>query len=473
MDTACSDITSDISPLQSGYSDELRASNAAEMDSAESSLRIYGNPNLRNVLSLTRRGTFKRKHPSCALARQWHITTGPWKPSMDDTLAPTLAAKSLDLQTREVFNTLVSSILFPATYAAFYRRVDQDIIAYVRDDQRAQCPVMEWMVRCYVTWYFGKRHNDDEKLNESRYIYGVLLQYFRRMMLSDERKRTAEVTFTAAILLGIYEVLDGRDAEGWLIHMRGAKELLRLRGPNAFLGGFGRTVMLACRGFFVGEAFVSGEECILAEADWVHINARAFEREERAGRGSRLVTVVDQAYREIVRAPGLVARARTLVDKKSNGDNGGDNGNDIGVQVETDLCTEIRRSRAALRRLMQRLARVSCMDIALTSEPEIPRDKVSGLYLDPGYALLIARYNLRGVCAVEALLGQAHSMVKASEQKGTEMESVKAMRISSRIRHGIKVEGEHAKVENLSMVAPGSLDDFLLSMGAMTICTNA
>jgi hypothetical protein len=71
---------------------------------------------------------------------------------MDSIRAPNLAAKSLDLQTREVFNTLVSTVIFPATYAAFYKRVDQDVVAFVRDDQRAQCPAMEWLVRCYATW---------------------------------------------------------------------------------------------------------------------------------------------------------------------------------------------------------------------------------------------------------------------------------------------------------------------------------
>ncbi|KAL4790972.1 hypothetical protein BDV19DRAFT_393584 [Aspergillus venezuelensis] len=388
-----------------------------------------------------------------------------WRPPMDSTLAPTLAAKSLDLQTRETFNTLVSTILFPATYAAFYRRVDQDIIAYVRDDQRAQCPVMNWMVRCYATWYFGKLHRDQDKMEESRYIYGVLLQYFRRMMIGDDRRRTAEVTFTIAILLGIYEVLDGRDSGGWLVHMRGAKELLRLRGANAFLSGFGRTIMLACRGFFVGEAFFSGEECILAQEEWVDMNARAFEREERAGRGSKLVTVVDQAYREIVRAPGLVARVREVVDEKPNGDDGN--------EAEAELRTHIRRSRTNLRRLMRRLACVSGMDVTVTSEPETPRESVSGLYLDPSYVPLIARYNLRGVCAVEGQLGQALMILNERKHNLAGGANNRLGITSSLVRHDFRAGSRFDEDKNSDSINPGSLDDLLLSMGAMTICINA
>ncbi|KAL4963134.1 uncharacterized protein BDV14DRAFT_191153 [Aspergillus stella-maris] len=388
-----------------------------------------------------------------------------WRPPMDNTLAPALAAKSLDLQTREVFNTLVSTILFPATYAAFYRRVDQDIIAYVRDDQRAQCAVMNWMVRCYASWYFGKLHSDQDKMEESRYIYGVLLQYFRQMMIGDDRRRTAEITFTIAILLGIYEVLDGQDSSGWLVHMRGVKELLRLRGANAFLTGFGRTIMLACRGFFVGEAFVSGEECILAGQEWVNMNARAFEREERAGRGSKLVTVVDQAYREIVRAPGLVARARAIAGEESDGDDRN--------EAEAELRPQIRRSRANLRRLTRRLACVSGMDVTVTSEPTTPRENVSGLYLDPGYVTLIARYNLRGVCAVESLLGQA--LMKLNERKHNRGEgAINRLGItSSLVRHDFEVGGRFKEDGYPDSINIGSLDDLFLSMGAMTIDMNA
>ncbi|KAL4932006.1 uncharacterized protein BDV17DRAFT_288098 [Aspergillus undulatus] len=398
----------------------------------------------------------EQKYASRALTRQ--RSTIPSRPSMDDIRAPNLAAKSLDLQTREVFNTLVSSILFPATYAAFYRRVDQDIIAFIRDDQQAQCPVMEWMVRCYATWYFAKQHNDDEKLSESRYVYGVLLQYFRRILLDDPRKRTADVTFTIAILLCIYEVLDSSAPDGWLVHIRGAKELLRQRGAAGCFSGFGRTILLACRGFFVGEALVSGEGCILAEPDWADINARAFEREEKAGRGSKLVTVVDQTYREIVRAPGLVAQARAVVDPGS--------GQGQGHEAEASvLRAEIQRSRGVLRRLMRRLACVSGMDATVTLEPTTPREKVSGLYLDHRYTPLIARYNLRGVCAVEALLGQAYSMLDKKRHNSSKNGNYSLTTISARICHDNTVR------EGLGE-PPGSLDDLFLSLGAMTIRIN-
>ncbi|BCS27104.1 uncharacterized protein APUU_60152A [Aspergillus puulaauensis] len=356
---------------------------------------------------------------------------------MDNIHAPNLAAKSLDLQTREIFNTLVSTILFPATYAAFYKRVDQDIIAFVRDDRRAQCPDIEWLVRCYATWYLAKKHNDEAKLAESRYIYTVLLRYLR-LSLDDPRRRTADTTFATALLLAVYEVLDGCNPDGWLVHMTGIKELLRLRGPAAHFRGIGRTLFLACRGFFIAEAFVNQEGCILAEPDWVNMSARAFEREERVGRGSTLVSIIDQAYREAVYVPGLVAQARGAIQL------------DGGVIQESlskgALCTQIRRIRGALQTLTRQLNR---------SSNRVASRSGAGL-VDSRYTASIARYNLQGVRAIEALLDQVLPTLDAANPT-TQAVCGRSVSIYPSVCRRVLAGG-------------GSLDDMFLSMGAMAIC---
>ncbi len=371
---------------------------------------------------------------------------------MDNTRAPNLAAKSLDLQTREIFNTLVSTILFPATYAAFYKRVDQDIIAFVRDDRRAQCPDIEWLVRCYATWYFAKKHNDEEKLAESRYIYSVLLRHLR-VSLDDPRRRTADTTFAMALLLAVYEVLDGCNPDGWLVHMTGIKELLRLRGPAAHFRGFGRTLFLACRGFFIAEAFATQKECILAEPDWVNVSARAFEREERVGRGSALVSIMDQAYREAVHVPGFVAQARSIAEL------------DEGVFHESvsnaTLCAQIKRVRGALQTLTRQLDRISSRESSKQSK---------GLD-DSRYTASIARYNLQGVCAIDTLLDQVLPMLDASNSPTPQAPCSGSVSISTSLSRRALVDGADAEAEAdySGLLARGNLDDMFLSMGAMAI----
>ncbi|OJJ05756.1 hypothetical protein ASPVEDRAFT_45260 [Aspergillus versicolor CBS 583.65] len=377
-----------------------------------------------------------------------------WKTPMDNMRAPSLAAKSLDLQTREIFNTLVSTILFPATYAAFYKRVDQDIIAFVRDDRRAQCPNIEWLVRCYATWYFAKKHNDEEKLAESRYIYGVLLRYLR-VSLEDPRRRIADTTFATALLLAVYEVLDGRTPDGWLVHMTGIKGLLRLRGPAAHYRGIGRTLFLACRGFFIAEAFANQEECILAEPDWVNVSARAFEREERAGRGSTLVSIIDQAYREAVLVPGLVAQARSIRL-------------DDGVresESKAALCTQIKHVQGALQTLTRQLNRISSREEAKTGGPGRAREG----FIDSRYTASIARYNLQGLCAIEALLDQVLPMLDAAKPPTKQDICSRPVSTSPSLRRQVPAGAAQAETDS-SLLERGNLDDMFLSMGAMAIC---
>ncbi|KAL4915978.1 hypothetical protein BDW62DRAFT_212278 [Aspergillus aurantiobrunneus] len=398
-----------------------------------------------------------------AVARRSASATIVSRALMDDLRAPNLAAKSLDLQTREIFNTLVSDILFPATYAAFRRRVDQDIIAFVRDDRRAQCPAMEWLVRCYAAWYFAKLHNDEAKLSESRYIYGVLLRYIRNV-LDDPRKRTADVTLAIALLLGIYEVLDGSSPEGWLVHMKGIKELLRQRGAAAHFKGFGRTLLLACRGFFIAEAFVNQESCILAEPDWVDLNAKAFEREDRVGRGSKLVSLLDHTYREIVLVPGLVAQVRAAVDPDL------EEHNSDGLPLETpcihELRMQIQRSRGALRRLRRRLSS------AIGSDELMAPHGINKQFVESRYAALIARYNLQGLHAVGALLDQVFHMLETKSPSDSKGVGTGPVRISPSVRREVKMADVFEEPVGADVLAPGSLDDMFLTMGAMTISTD-
>ncbi|KAL6236309.1 hypothetical protein BDW75DRAFT_239396 [Aspergillus navahoensis] len=333
-----------------------------------------------------------------------------WRISMDNLRASNLAAKSLDIQTREVFNTMISTVLFPATYAAFYKRVDQDITAFVRDDPRTQCPAMEWLVRCYATWYFAKQHNDDDQLSQSRYIYGVLLGYLR-IALDDPRKRTADITLALAILLGVYELFDGTSPDAWLTHIQGVKEIMRLRGGQRHVCGFSRTIFLSCRAFFITEAFINQRDCFLAEPEWASANAKGFGREDRAGRGSKRLSIIDKGYREIVCTPGLVAQTRALVDSEFKVSN-----SDISTPKtpsRENLRAQIQRSRAVVRRLSRRL--ISTVRLDVTPEPTMPCETGSEPLVDSRYITTIARYNFQALRATEELLARLEAMIECSD----------------------------------------------------------
>ncbi|KAL4878785.1 hypothetical protein BJY04DRAFT_220849 [Aspergillus karnatakaensis] len=411
------------------------------------------------------------KHPSHSTVLVYHyldnaITKRPqsniWRASIDNLRAPNLAAKSLDLQTREVFNALVSTVLFPASYAAFYKRVDQDIISFVRDDQKAQCPAMEWLVRCYASWYFAKQHDDNEQLGQSRYIYGVLLRYLRAQ-LDDPRARTADITLSLAILVGVYEMLDASSSDAWLVHVRGIKEIMQLRGAAMHERGFSRTIFLSCRAFFIAEAFATQEECFLAESEWVSSNAKAFEREDRAGRGSRLVSIIDKGYREIVRAPGLVAQARALVASETNGHACKCDDLVVALPSRKSLEAEIQRSRRVVRQLGRRLICAAGLDVA--PESVATREASTESMVESKYISTIAQYNLSALRAVERLLDRLSEMIKSPEPGGRS----RPLTLSHSLRREVSATWVPCDTIEYSALPGVNLDDMFLSLGAIAI----
>ncbi|KAL2817647.1 hypothetical protein BJX63DRAFT_429690 [Aspergillus granulosus] len=393
--------TTDITPKSnSEISDECHSRNDERHSLADLANNTSPDADMQIIRSLEQPiRTRSRSQPSLAI---WHIAN-------DGLRAPTLAAKSLDLQTREMFNSSLRIVLIPATFAAFTKRVDQDIVAFVRDDQRAQCPPIEWSVRCYATWHLATIHGDKELLGQSRYIYGVLLRYLRSA-LDDPRKQSSETTLTVAVLLGIYEIFDGTSPGGWVVHVRVLKEILKRRGAAAHFAGFSRTIVLSCRAFLIAEAFVSCEECFLAEREWMDVNARAFEREERKGRGCTLVSLIERTYREVVRVPGLVARTKRVVEAGGAGENGE-------RESREQLRGQIQRSQAGLRRL--RRSFTSSLGVDGTPD-SIPGDSRASSIVDPRFIPTITQHNLFAIRTVEELLGRLSVMLSDTKQSGTE-----------------------------------------------------
>ncbi|KAL3484554.1 hypothetical protein BJX62DRAFT_243832 [Aspergillus germanicus] len=384
-----------------------------------------------------------------------------WPLLPNDTLHfPTLAAKSLDLQTREMFNTSMRSVLIPETFAAFNKRLDQDIIAFVRDDQRAQCPPIQWAVRCYAAWHLATLHSDDELRAQSRYIYGVLIRY-QQCALEDPRKSTSQTTLLLALLLAIYEVFDGSSPDAWLVHVRGAKEILKRRGAAAHFSGFARTIVFSCRAFFIAEAFISCEECFLAEREWTSVNAKAFEREDRQGRGCRLVSLIDRTYREVVKLPGLVARTKKVIGTEARKAPAGDPvdrkvGYHEAMASMEDLRLQIQRSQTALRKLRRGL------------EEMAPQDQDRQTIIDPKYLPAIIRHILYAANAGEEVFGRLSGMLadmtEAAPTSGAESRVVEA-----RIYSTPRTNSCDIKSPSVALNGSTSLDFLFLSLGVMAL----
>ncbi|KAL3483374.1 hypothetical protein BJX62DRAFT_244967 [Aspergillus germanicus] len=389
----------------------------------------------------------------------------PWPRSRprslpNDTLHfPTLAAKSLDLQTSEMFNTTLCSVLIPETYAAFCKRLDQDIVAFIRDNQLAQCPPIQWAVRCYATWQLATVHSDSDLRAQSRYIYGVLLRYMRGA-LEDPRTATCQTTLLLAILLGFYEVFDGGSSgagsspDAWLVHVRGAKEILKRRGAAAHFSGFPRTIVFSCRAFFIAEALISGEECFLAEPEWVSISARAFEREDRSGRGCRLVSLIDRMYREVVRVPGMVARARRILEMAKEGLGL----TDAEMVLNKELKTQINRCQTALRRLRRGLS-------TLSPEELEAKDAEGAHIIESRFVAPIVRHNLYAASAVEELLGRLSAMLANTKESDTSCTEPRVVKIRSTPRF----ESPDILSSLLASSDSTTLDFLFLSLGVMAL----
>ncbi|KAL2842807.1 hypothetical protein BJX68DRAFT_257617 [Aspergillus pseudodeflectus] len=407
------------------------------------------------------RGALRRqlvKHPC------WFPHPSIW-PLPNDTLHfPTLAAKSLDLQTREMFNASLCNVLIPETYAAFSKRLDQDIVAFVRDDQRAQCPPIQWAVRCYASWHLATLHSDADLLAQSRYIYGILIRYLQSA-LGDPRRSTSQTTLTVALLMGIYEVFDGSSPDAWLVHIRGAKEILKRRGAAAHSSGFARTIVFSCRAFFIVEALISCEECFLAEQEWASVNASAFEREDRQGRGCRLVTLMDRTYREVVRVPGLVARTKAVLGTDINKGRGGlmadgQVGDDEGAATASreELRIQIQRSRTTLRRLGRGLS-------SLSPEETTPKDQHGEYIVDSRFVSPIIRHNLYAASAVEESLGRLSAMLADSKEPDPTFNEPRLVEIPS------QSQTLTSDIMSPSLASSGStsLDFLFLSLGVMAL----
>ncbi|CAG8285470.1 unnamed protein product [Penicillium nalgiovense] len=230
--------------------------------------------------------------------------------SMDEALMPGLVSKALDRQCRKGFCDFVDAV-FPNIYYTYSTRVELPWFEIAQYDRGAGI-AMEWAFRSLGTLQIGRVSGNQRQILSSQEMYGRGLRYLVQAIKNPATVGTDD-TLGAAILLGIYELMNETGENSWLLHSRGISHLLRLRGAKSHANGYGRTLLLSFRGLLVYEAFTRGEACFLESEEWRSTLPETLEDEERRGTSCGLGQLMDYAFNEIARCPGFLANTKSLV----------------------------------------------------------------------------------------------------------------------------------------------------------------
>ncbi|KAJ9492391.1 hypothetical protein VN97_g840 [Penicillium thymicola] len=230
--------------------------------------------------------------------------------SMDEALIPGLVSKALDRQCRKGFCDFVDAV-FPNIYYSYSTRVELPWFEIAQYDRGAGI-AMEWGFRSLGTLQLGRVNGNQRQILASLEMYGRGLSHLIKAVRNPATVGTDD-TLGAAILLGIYELMNATEENSWLLHSRGISHLLRLRGAKRHASGYGRTLLLSFRGLLVYEAFTRGEACFLESEEWRATLPETLEDEERRGKSCGLGQLMDYAFNEIAQCPGLLAKTKSLV----------------------------------------------------------------------------------------------------------------------------------------------------------------
>ncbi|KAJ5129137.1 uncharacterized protein N7515_005176 [Penicillium bovifimosum] len=243
-------------------------------------------------------------------AQQTQHSTSIPRPSMDEVLVPGLMARALDQQYRKGFCDFVDTV-FPNIYYSYSTRVELPWFDIVHGEQ-CTGKALDWGVRSLGAFQLGKASGKQEQILTSQEMYGRGLRHLVQSLKSSAAAST-DATLGAAILLGVYELMNATADKSWLLHSRGISHLFQLRGAKGHTRGFGRTLLLSFRGLLVFEAFTRGEPCFLETEEWRSILPQVLEDEERRGRSCRLGQLMDFAFNEIAQCPGYLVKTKVLV----------------------------------------------------------------------------------------------------------------------------------------------------------------
>lgn len=232
---------------------------------------------------------------------------------MDGYTAPNLVQKALCIQQKDMFGQFVDAT-FPGLYYSWSTRVDENFMDFVRKQGDTSTDALVWASWTLCTLSIGQKTRDRKKIETGRMMYTRCLHFLARLIQNPKTVKS-DHTLGTAVLLAIYEMMDGSFHQSWLTHSSGIAALFQHRGPEAHRDGFGRTLLISFRAFLLADALIRGEPCFLAEPAWRSVIIEAMKAEGKAGKGSQLGDLVECAFHEITVCPGLVAQVRETLTR--------------------------------------------------------------------------------------------------------------------------------------------------------------
>lgn len=358
------------------------------------------------------------------------------------------------IQQKEAFGLFVDTT-FPGLYYAWSSRVDVNFIEFVRQQDDSSFGALMLGARLLGTLHLGRLYKDDDKIASCRSMYSRGLQCLADLIRNPQTVKS-DHTLGAAVLLAIYEMLDGTGQNSWLTHSRGITALFRHRGARAHRHGVGHMLFIAFRSFLVADALIRNEPCFLAEPEWRSIIKVAVQQEGLLGKGSKLGDSIEYSFHEITIIPGLVARTRSLSNRLTH---------DNPVRRQ-ELMGELMQSRERLTNLHSRLVILSSNDIRPEDRP--------GVYgpIPVHVANLLAHFSLHGIKLATALLDRLLLAIESSQPQLTSSKSVLLIEPSRECQDTAISSASHT----IPMLAGGSMgqinespDHFALSMGMLIL----
>jgi hypothetical protein len=227
-------------------------------------------------------------------------------------VAPSLVAKTVSAQQTQLYTNFVMAA-FPCYFKATETRVPINWVEYVGGRCTIKSSPFDWAIRSLTTIYTGSLYKDPRYLDASRECYHRSLRGLSNLLNQVETAKSDEA-LSAAIALTVFEMHACTTPDGWIHHAAGIRAMMRLRGPQAHLQGFGCALYIAIRNTLVTAALVTGEPCFLEDHEWQELNEMIAAENAKQPDSSVYTDITERAFRQVVKLPGFVKRMRDLQD---------------------------------------------------------------------------------------------------------------------------------------------------------------
>lgn len=227
-------------------------------------------------------------------------------------MTPALVAKSVSAQQTQLYTNFVMAA-YPCYFKATETRVPINWVEYVGGRCSIKSSPFDWAIRSLTTIYTGSLYKDPRYLDASRECYHRSLRGLCNLLNHVETAKSDEA-LSAAIALTVFEMHACTTPDGWIHHAAGIRAMMRLRGPQAHLQGFGCALYIAIRNTLVTAALVTGEACFLEDPEWQELNEMIAAENAKQPDSSVYTDITERAFRQVVKLPGFVKRMRDLQD---------------------------------------------------------------------------------------------------------------------------------------------------------------